>query len=72
MRRKKNVNMLKMATSSKDGESEVVSSHSKIKSNLTAQRRLNHEITEPLGPKLPCSSKCEVWKPKSNPNPESL
>lgn len=64
--------MPKMATSTKDGESDVVPSYNKIKANLTAQRGLNHEITEPLGPKPPCSRKRKVWKPKPNPNPENL
>lgn len=56
-----------MTTRCKDAESEVMSSRGKIKANLTAHRGLNHEITEPLGPKL-CSCKCKVWKPKPNLN----
>lgn len=37
----KNVKTPKMTTSSKDAEGEVVSSHSKIKANLTAHRELS-------------------------------
>lgn len=61
-----------MATSTKDAESKAVSSHGKIKANLTAHGGNSHEITEPLGPKLLCSCKCEVWKPRLNSNPENL